>query len=179
MSAREMLLLATCIYLVLLTTTTFFTRATRRRFFGALAGGLAVAVIGVGVEVLFQTLGFWHYPSTDQRYGPPLMYPLVVVMWATLALLGWRVMRRFGGRGQAVFLIATTVVGTLRDYLVAGQALGFIVFAPGPLTVLVDAGCWAGTTALAQAVMRVVAGPADADRLAERPWEKHPTTRRT
>ena len=70
-----------------------------------------------------------------------------------------------------VFLTAVTVVGTLRDYLVAGQALGLIVLAPGPLTVLVVAACWAGMTALAQAVMRVVAGPAAADRLARRPWE--------
>lgn len=170
MTTQQMLLLATCVYLILLAATTYFTRATRRRFLAALAGGLAVALIGVGVEVLFQTLGFWHYPSADQPYGPPMMYPLVVVMWAVLALLGWRVMRRFGWRGQAVFLTAVTVVGTLRDYLIAGQALGFIVLAPGPLTVLVDAVCWAGTTALAQAVMRVVAGPAGADRLARRPW---------
>ena len=105
------------------------------------------------------------------------MYPLVVVMWAVLALLGWRVMRRFGWRGQAVFLIVVTVVGTLRDYLVAGQALGFIVLTPGPLTVLVDAACWAGTTALSQAVMRVVAGPPSADRLAQRPWENRRTAR--
>ena len=67
-----------------------------------------------------------------------------------------------------MFLTAVTVIGTLRDYLVAGQALGFIVIAPGLLTVLVDAACWAGTTALAQAVMRVVAGPARDDKLARR-----------
>lgn len=166
-----MLLLATCVYLVVLAATTYFTRATRRRFLAALTGGLAVAVIGVGIEVLFQTLGFWHYPSADQPYGPPLMYPLVVVMWAVLALVGWRVMRRFGWRGQMVFLTAVTVVGTLRDYLIAGQALGFIVISPGPLTVLVDAACWAGTTALAQAVMRIVAGPAREDRLRGRAWK--------
>ena len=79
-------------------------------------------------------------------------------------------MRRFGWRGQILFLTAVTVVGTIRDYLVAGQALGIIELAPGPLTVLIDAACWTGTTALAQAVMRIVAGPADADRLARRPW---------
>lgn len=171
MTTQQTLLLATCVYLVLLAGATYFTRATRRRFVGALAGGLAVAVIGVGIEVFFQTLGFWHYASADQPYGPPLMYPLVVLMWAVLALLGWRVMRRFGWRGQVVFLAAVTVLGTLRDYLVAEQALGFIVIQPGPLTVLVDAACWAGTTSLAQAVMRVVAGPATVDRLARRPWE--------
>ena len=169
-TTQQILLLATCVYLVLLVLTTFFTRATRRRFLAAVVGGLAVAVVGVGVEFLFQTLGFWYYPSADQLFGPPLIYPPVVALFAVLALLGWRVTRRFGWRGQAVFLTAVTVVGTFRDYFVAGQALGFIVLAPGVLTVLVDVVCWAGTTALAQAVMRLVAGPADSDPLARRPW---------
>lgn len=74
----------------------------------------------------------------------------------------------FLASGQAVFLAAVTVVGTLRDHLLAGQALGFIALSPGPLTVLVDAVCWAGTTALAQAAMHLVAGPAGADPLARR-----------
>lgn len=165
MTAHQLLLLATCIYLVVLAATTYFTRATKRRFLSALAGGVAVAVIGVGIEIFFQTLGFWHYPSADQLYGPPLMYPVVVLMFAVLALLGWRVMRRFGWRGQAFFLTAVAVLGTLRDYFIA-EALGFIVLAPGPLMVLVDGGLWAGTTALAQAVMRILAGPARSDPLA-------------
>jgi len=165
----QILLLVACVYLAGLAVVTYFTRATRRRFLGALAGGLAVAVVGVGVEVLFQTLGFWHYPSAEQPYGPLLMYPVIVLMWAGYSLIGWRVMRRFGWRGQVMFLAAVTVLGTLRDYLVAGQALGFITLAPGIATVLVDAVCWAGLTALAQGVMRLVAGPAAADRLARRP----------
>jgi hypothetical protein len=167
----QILLLATCLYLAGLAVLTYFTRATRRRFLGALAGGLAVAVVGVGVEILFQTLGFWHYPSAEQPYGPLLMYPVVALMWAGYSLIGWRVMRRFGWRGQVVFLAAVTVLGTFRDYLVAGQALGMIALAPGVATVLVDAVCWAGLTGLAQGVMRLVAGPAAADRLARRPWE--------
>lgn len=166
MTAPRILLLGTCVYLFALALTAYFTRATTRRFFGALAGGLAVAVIGVGVEVLFQTLGFWHYPSAQQPYGPALMYPLVVLIFAVLALLGWRITRRFGARGQTVFLIAVAVIGTPRDYLVAGRALRFIVFKAGLLTVLVDAACWAGMTALALAVMRIFAGPAGADCLA-------------
>jgi hypothetical protein len=167
----QLLLLATCIYLAGLGVVTYFTRATRRRFLGALSGGLAVAVVGVGVEVLFQTLGFWHYPSADQPYGPLLMYPVIVLMWAGYSLIGWRVMRRFGWRGQAVFLAAVTVLGTLRDYFVAERAMGFITIAPGIATVLVDAACWAGLTAFAQVVMRMVAGPAAADRLARRRCE--------
>jgi hypothetical protein len=165
---QQLLLVATCVYLTAMVATVYFTRATPRRLVGALAGGGAVAVVGVGVELLCQTLGFWRYPSTDSPYGPPLMYPLLVLVFAILALIGWRVTRRFGWRGQAVFLAAVTVVGTLRDYLVA-QAPGVIVFAPGLKTVLVDAACWGGLTALAQAVMRLVAGPARGDRLAHRP----------
>jgi hypothetical protein len=169
MTTQQLLLLATCVYIVAMVATVYFTRATPRRLAGALAGGGAVAVVGVGVELLCQSLGFWRYPSTDSPYGPPLMYPLLVLVFAILALLGWRVTRRFGWRGQAVFLAVVTVAGTLRDYLVAGQTLGVITLAPGPMTVLVDAACWGGLTALAQAVMRLVTGPARGDRLARLP----------
>jgi hypothetical protein len=170
-TTQQLLLAAACVYLAVLAMVTYFTRPTHRRFLGALAGGLAVALVGVGIEVLCQTLGFWHYPSTDQPYGPLLMYPAIVLMFAVYALLGWRVLRRFGWRGEVVFLTAVTVLGTLRDYLEADKALGLIALAPGIATVLVDAVCWAGLTALAQAVMRLIAGPAAADRLARRPWE--------
>ena len=37
-------------------------RPARRRW-GARAGGAAVAVVGVGVETLGHTLGFWRYPG--------------------------------------------------------------------------------------------------------------------
>jgi hypothetical protein len=170
-TATQMLVAASCVYAAVLAVVTYFTRPIMRRFLAALAGGLAVAVAGVGIEILFETLGFWHYPSAEQPYGPVLMYPVVVLMWAVLSLLGWRVMRRFDWRGETVFLSAVTVIGAFRDYLIAGQALGFIVLAPGVLTVLVDAACWVGTTALAHGVMRLIAGPAAGDRLARRPWE--------
>jgi hypothetical protein len=49
--------------------------------------------------------------------------------------------------------------------------LGMIALAPGITTVLVDMGCWAGLTALAQGVMRLVARAAAVDGLARRPWE--------
>src|SRR5688572_29622694 len=109
MTAQQLLLVAFCFYAVVLAVVAYFTRATWRRFLGALAGGLAVAVVGVGIEVLLQTLGFWHYPSAEQPYGPLLMYPAIVLAWGVLALLGWRVTRRFGWRGLAVFLTVVTV----------------------------------------------------------------------
>jgi hypothetical protein len=172
MNPQQLLLVATGVYLVFLCGAVYFTRATSRRVLGALAGGVAVAVVGFGVEVLCQALGLWHYPSDDTGRGPALMYPLLILIWAVLALFGWRVVRRFAWRGEVVFLAVVALQGTLRDYFEAGQALGMIALAPGLTTVLVDIVCWAGLTALAQGVMRLVAGPAAADRLARRPWER-------
>jgi hypothetical protein len=48
-----------------------------------------------------------------------------------------------------MFLAAVTVLGAV-----------LIVFTPSPLTVVVDAACWAGTTALAQAGMGLLGWPA-------------------
>jgi hypothetical protein len=42
---------------------------------------------------------------------------------------------------------------------------GILSFAPGPLPLLADALCWATLIPLALLVMRLVAGPASADRL--------------
>jgi len=170
MSPQQVLLVGIGVYLVYLCAAIYFTRATARRALGAVAGGVVVAAVGFGVELACQALGLWHYPSDDTGRGPLLMYPALALLWATLALIGWRVVRRFGWRGEAVFLAAVAVLGTLRDY--AGQALGTISLAPGVTTVLVELVCWAGQTALAQAVMWPVAGPAGADRLARRPWEQ-------
>jgi len=145
---------------VLLGVTIYFTRATARRALAALAGGAVVAVAGFGVEVICQALGLWRYPSDDTGYGPLAMYPALVLIFAILSLIGWR--------GEAVFLAAIAVLGTVRDYKVA-QATGMIALTPGIATVLVDLVAWSGLTALAQGVMRLVAGSAEVDRLARRP----------
>src|SRR3954462_12500423 len=103
------------VYLALLAATVWLARPNRRRLLGALAGGVAVAVIGVGVEALFHTLGVWRYPSVEQPAGPAMLYPLVVIVFTMLALIGWRVTRRFGWRGQLVFLAVLTTAAVLRD----------------------------------------------------------------
>lgn len=158
------------LYFILLAATVYLARPNRRRLLGALAGGVAVAVVGVGIETLFHDLGVWRYPSVDQAYGPATLYPLVVIVFTMLALIGWRVTRRFGWRGQLMFVSILTILGALRDFLVAEKVLGIIVFAPGLATLLVDAGIWISVVVLAQAVMRVIAGPATADPLGDRLW---------
>ena len=81
------------------------------------------------------------------------MYPLLVVAFAFLALIGWRVMCRFGLRGLTVFLAILAVIGTLRDYFIAGSLMGLVVIAPGVALAIIDALLWAGLTALAITVM--------------------------
>ena len=58
---------------------------------------------GVGIDSLFHELGFWRYPSVQEPYGPVALYPLVVIVFTMLALIGWRIMRRFGWRGWVAF----------------------------------------------------------------------------
>jgi hypothetical protein len=91
-----------------------------------------------------------------------------VVAFAFLAMIGLRVMRRFGARGLAVFLSVLAVVGTLRDYLIAGRLMGLVEFAPGDVLAIIDGFLRAGLTALAISVMRAISGSAHEDRLARR-----------
>ena len=158
------LILASCVYLSILIAVIYFSRATPRRIVGALAGGGTVALVGTGVEALAHARGWWRYPSDDTPIGPVAMYPLIVLLFAFLALFGWIVMRQYGRRGTAVFLGILAIVGALRDYFIAGKLLGLIVFAPGVLLWIIDGFLWAGLTALAILVMRLVSGPARIDR---------------
>jgi hypothetical protein len=170
MTIYQAICVAFGVYLPLLGATTYITRPNRRRFLGAFAGGVAVAVVGVGIETLSHTLGFWRYPLVEQPYGPFALYPLVVVVFAVLALIGWRVSRRFGWHGLLSFIAVLATLGVLRDFLIAERVLGIIVFARGMATVVIDAAIWIGTVAVALIVMRLVAGSSASDLLAQRPF---------
>jgi hypothetical protein len=164
----QILILASCVYLSLLVAAIYFTRASARRVVGALIGGVAVALVGAGVEAFAHARAWWSYPSNDTPISPVGMYPALVVVFAFLALIGWTVARRFGWRGTAVFLSTLAIVGTLRDNLVAAKLVHFIEFAPGVWLMIIDGLLWAGLTVLALAVMPLVSGPARIERPASR-----------
>ena len=116
------LILASCVYLSMLVAAIYFTRANTRWIVGALAGGAAVALVGAGVEAFAHAWGWWRYTSDDTPIGPSAIYPVLVVVFAFLALIGWVVTRRFGWRGMAVFLGVLAVVGALRDISSPGNS---------------------------------------------------------
>jgi len=161
------LLAIDAICLVLLAVTAYFTRATPRRLLGAVVAGAAIALVGVGFDVVGDMRGWWHYTSVSTRYGPPLMY-VALALWygAAVALIGWRVTRRFGWRGQVTFIAFMGVYGPLRDYVGTAVTDGSIqVMGPGIMPLVADVTLWAGLVAAAQGIMWIVAGPASADAL--------------
>ena len=128
-------------------------------------------VSGLGAIALGEAQGWWRVPFTSTPYFLPLLYLGFAISCAPIYLLTWRVARRFGWRGLAVFLGAVAVVGPPRDYLYAATFPEWMVFAPGVAPILADSATYVGIVVVGHAVMRLVAGPAGEDRLAARPRE--------
>ena len=155
-----------CGYLVALIVVIYFTRAKPRRVIGAMAGGAASGLLGIGAIALCETLGWWWVPFAATPYYLALFYFGLAISLTPIYLITWRVTRRFGLRGLAVFVGIVTVIGPPRDYLYATMFPKWMVFAPGVAPILADGATYAGIVVVGHGVMRLVAGPASADRLA-------------
>jgi hypothetical protein len=167
----QQIILMTCVYSVALAAVIYFTRPTARRFAGALAGGAVGGGMVFGVIALGEAQEWWRAPLDLSPYFLMLFYLGTAISCMPIYLITWRVARRFGWRGLAVFLLAAAAIGPPRDYLIAAAYPEWIVFAPGVAPILAGAATYAGWVALGHTMMRLVAGPASADRLARRPWE--------
>jgi hypothetical protein len=165
MTEQEILLWSFA-YLVELVAVIYFTRATTRRVVGALAGGLAAGLFGLGAIALCKTLGWWRIPFAPRPWFLPLFYLGLSISLAPIYLVTWRVVRRFGGRGLAVCLGIVAVIGAPRDYYIAAKFPKWMIFAPGVAPIVADAVTYIGIVALGHAVMHLVAGPGGEDRLA-------------
>lgn len=162
------LLFVTCAYLVELVAVVYFTRPTLRRVVGALAGGSAVGLMGTGAIVLGNTLGLWCVPIFWTPLFLALFYLGFAISASPIYLITWRLARRFGWRGLAVFTGIVVVIGPPRDYLFAAIFPQWMVFAPGVAPILADAATYMGIVALGHGVMRLIAGPACEDPLRNR-----------
>jgi hypothetical protein len=159
------LIIVTCAYLVALVVVVYFTRATLRRIAGALVGGAAVGFLGMGAIVMGNTLGLWRVPIFWTPYFVVLFYLGLSISVSPIYLVTWRLARRFGWRGLAVFIGVVAIIGPPRDYLYAAKYPEWMVFAPGVVPILADGAAYVGIVVLGHAVMRLVAGPSREDRL--------------
>lgn len=159
MTTQQIILFA-CGYLVELVAVIYFTRATARRVLGAMAGGAAAGLWGMGALVLCEALGCWQVPFASTPFFVPLFYLGLSISLTPIYLVTWRVTRRFGWRGLAVFVCIVTVIGPPRDYFIAATFPKWMVFAPGVAPILADAAAYAGIVVLGHAVMRLISGPA-------------------
>jgi hypothetical protein len=160
------LIIVICAYAVELVAVVYFTRATALRIVGAFAGAAVVGCFGIGAIILGNRLGLWRVPIFWTFTFLTLFYLGFVVSALPIYLVTWRLARRFGWRGLAVFTTIVVIIGPPRDYLFASVFPAWMVFAPGLAPIFADALAYFGIVVLGHAVMRLIAGTASEDRLA-------------
>jgi hypothetical protein len=145
----------------------WLTRAGTRRIAGALCAVLVFTALSAPIDTVGLRTGMWGYPSCVDPPHPPL--PVYVgqalAFVGCLALVAWRVQRRWGARGIAKLAVVVCCVGAVRDFTVAAVLPDVIWIGPAPASVFADMAAWAVVVAVAVGVTRLVAGPADADEL--------------
>jgi hypothetical protein len=158
------------IYLVVLVVVAVLMRATLRRLAGALAGGTVFGAVALGIIALGENVGWWHLAITWEPYFLTVL-GIGFALGAFRYLLTWRIARRFGWRGLAACVAVAAVIGPPRDYWYLERFPEWGAYGPGIAPVLAISATYALMVVLGHGVMRLVAGPARADRLARRPWE--------
>ena len=167
---KQQLYVFNCLYLVLTVAVAVLTRATPRRIVGALAGAAVCGPAGLGIVAFAERAGWWHMAITWEPYFLALLW-IDVVLCAFVFLLTWRIARRFGGRGLAVLLLVMAVLGPFRDSWYRARFPEWGSYAPGIAPMLAISAAYVILGILGHGTMRLVAGPAAADRLVRRPWE--------
>lgn len=164
MTTRQ-IIFVTCLYLAELLIVIYFTRPTWRRIVGASAGGAAVGFFGMAAIVLGNALGLWRVPIFWTPYFVTLFYLGLAISVTPIYLVTWRLARRFGWRGLAVFTCIVAIIGPPRDYMFAATFPAWMVFAPGIAPIIADALAYIGIVVLGHAVMSLIAGRSREDRL--------------
>ena len=156
------------VYAVVFVAVTFATRAPATRAAGALVGGVAAAGFCLGAGGVGMRLGLWRawQPTTPSLGG--LLLVATALSLAPTYPVTWRAARRFGGRGVVMCVAAAALLGPPRDYLVASMYPQWVTFSRGIGPVMGVALTYAGLVAVGHAAMRLVCGPARADR-----WARH------
>ena len=187
----QQLYLFGCLYLVILAVVAVLTRATLRRIAGALVGGAVAGVALLGIVAIGENAGWWHMTITWEPYFLTVMC-IGTIPCGFIFLITWRIARRFGGRGlafacgaviaavaavttphatAALLAFVAAVLGPVRDYRYMATFPEWGAYAPGLAPVFAISVAYVILGILGHGTMRLVAGPAAADRLARWPWE--------
>jgi hypothetical protein len=160
------ILLMTAAYFVALVVVAYLTRATSRRVFGAVCGGAVVGALLLGMIFLCEAIGWWRVPLASTPSQALLLYFGFTISCSPIYLVTWRIARRFGWRGLAIFTAIVTIIGAPRDYLIAAKFPEWMVFSPGVAPIIADSVAYFLIVVAGHAVMRLVAGQSAADPLA-------------
>ena len=162
----QIILYGTIGIVIILIIIIYFTRATRWRIAGALAGGLAGGLFIVLTDYIASLLGLWYYPDITVYTQLSYYVPSALLYGSGIALIGWRINRRFGIKGLTAFILLFGVYGSTRDFIVAATSSGSVItYGQGFIPVIGDYIAWVGLLVLTQIVMWLVAGPAKDDKL--------------
>jgi hypothetical protein len=157
------ILLMTAAYFVALVVVAYVTRATPRRVLGAVCGGAVAGAISMAIIALCEAIGWWRMPIASMHF---LLYFAISISLSPIYLVTWRIARRFGWRGLAIFTAIVTIIGAPRDYFIAAKFPQWMVFSRGVMPIVADSLAYFLIVVAGHAVMRIVAGPSVADPLA-------------
>jgi hypothetical protein len=160
------IILMTGLYLAAFVAVAYFTRAKLRRILGALAAGAVFGLVALSAIALGEAQGWWQVPQAGSSHFQSLLWLSFTISCAPSYLILWRVVRRFGGRGLAVCILVSTIIGPPRDFWIAATFPAWMTFAPGIAPILADAAIYALLVIVGHVVMRMVVGPAQGDSLA-------------
>lgn len=161
----QQVLVMNCLYLAALFIVAYFTRATPRRIAGAMAGAGVAGVAALGVVALGEREGWWHMEIRWEPYFLALLL-ISITLCGYVFLITWRIARRFGWRGLAIVVIVAAVLGPPRQYWYMQRFPEWGAYAPGVAPILAISATYVLLGSLGHGVMRLVAGPARADQLA-------------
>jgi hypothetical protein len=164
----DQMILVTGLYLTALAAVAYWTRAKARRIGGALAGGAVFGVVALLAVAMGEAQNWWRVPRSNSAHFQLLLWLVLTVSNVPVYLITWRVARRFGAFGLAACVLAAAIVGPARDYRLSATFPAWVVFSSGVVPVLVDATIYGLLVVVGHTVMRLVAGPAQRDSLADR-----------
>jgi hypothetical protein len=146
------------------------TRAGLRRIAGALAGAAAAGIAGFGIVTAAMRIGWWHF-NIQRQPAVVLLFCLNCIFCAYVFLFTWRIARRFGSRRLAIASVAAAIIGPFRDSWYMAEFPEWGYYSPGLAPMLAISAAYVILLMVGQCVMRLVAGPAEADLLAPPIWE--------